>query len=45
MGKIADVLKIERLRNPAFDAVRASIQIHDGRLHVNPSTCASDRPR
>jgi len=36
MGKIADVLKIERLRNPAFDAVRASIQIHDGRLHVNP---------
>jgi hypothetical protein len=36
MVKIADVLKIERLRNPMFDAVRASIEIHDGRLHVKP---------
>lgn len=36
MGKIADALKIERLRNPTFDALRASIQVRDGRLYVNP---------
>ena len=34
--RIADALKIDRLKNPTFDAVRASIQIHDGRLHVSP---------
>lgn len=36
MGKLADALKIEQLRNPTLDSVRASIQIRDGRVHVNP---------
>jgi len=34
--KVADALKIERLRSPALDAVRASIRIQNGRLNVNP---------
>jgi hypothetical protein len=36
MGKVADALKADRLRNPTLDAVRASIQIKEGRLFVNP---------
>jgi hypothetical protein len=36
MGKVADALKADRLRSPTFDAIRASIQINDGRLFVNP---------
>ena len=36
MSKVSDALKLERLRNPTLDSVRASIQIRDGRLHVNP---------
>jgi F0F1-type ATP synthase membrane subunit b/b' len=36
MSKVSDALKLERLRNPTLDSLRASIQIRDGRLHVNP---------
>jgi hypothetical protein len=36
LAKVADALKVERLRNPAMDSVRASVQIHDGRVQVNP---------
>lgn len=36
MGRLADALKIEQLRSPTLDSVRASIQIRDGRVHVNP---------
>ena len=36
MAKVADALKADRLRSPTFDAVRASIQIKEGRLFVNP---------
>jgi len=36
MGKVADALKADRLRSPTFDAIRASIQIKEGRLFVNP---------
>ena len=35
-AKLADALKVERFRNPTLDSVRASIQIHDGRVQVNP---------
>jgi|SRR5688572_10381307 len=38
MVRLADVLKIDQLRNPTFDALRASLQIRDGRVHVNPFT-------
>jgi len=34
--KVADALKIERLRSPTLDAVRTSIRIQNGRLNVNP---------
>ena len=36
LGRVADALKLERLRNPTLDSVRASIQIRGGRVHVNP---------
>ena len=36
MGKVADALKADRLKSPTFDAIRASIQIKEGRLFVNP---------
>ena len=36
LGKLADAIKVDRLRNPALDSVRASIRIHDGRVEVNP---------
>jgi hypothetical protein len=36
LAKVADALKVERLRNPALDSVRTAIQIHDGRVQVNP---------
>lgn len=38
MVRLADVLKIDQLRNPTLDALRASLQIRDGRVHVNPFT-------
>ena len=36
LGKVADALKLERLRSPTLDSLRASIQIKGGRVHVNP---------
>ena len=36
MVRLADVLKIERLRSPTLDTLRASLRIQDGRVHVNP---------
>lgn len=36
MVRLADVLKIEELANPALQAIRASFQVRDGRVHVNP---------
>lgn len=36
LGKLADALSLERIRNPALSAVRASFDIVDGRLHVKP---------
>lgn len=36
MSRIADALKADRLRNPTFDAIRASVEIKQGRLFVNP---------
>jgi hypothetical protein len=38
LGKVADAVKIERLRSPTFDSLRASIQIQGGRVQVNPFT-------
>jgi F0F1-type ATP synthase membrane subunit b/b' len=38
LGKVADAVKIEQLRNPTLDSLRASIQIHAGRVQVNPFT-------
>ena len=38
MARLADALKIDRLRNPALDSLRASLRIQDGRVHVNPFT-------
>lgn len=36
LGKLADAVKINQLRSPTLDSLRASIEIHDGRMHVNP---------
>jgi hypothetical protein len=36
LGKVADALKFEPMRNPTLESLRASVQIRDGRLHVNP---------
>ena len=38
MVRLADALKIDQLRNPTLDALRASLRIQDGRVHVNPFT-------
>ena len=36
LGKVADALKLDRLRSPTLDSLRASIQIKGGRVHLNP---------
>jgi hypothetical protein len=36
LGKVADALKLDRLRSPTLDSLRASIQINGGRVHLNP---------
>lgn len=36
MHKLADALRIPEFRNPGFEAVRASFEIREGRLHVSP---------
>jgi hypothetical protein len=38
LGKVADALKLDRLRNPTLDSIRASVQIRAGRVHLNPFT-------
>src|SRR5678816_4291062 len=42
-GKIADVIKLEQLRNPTLDSLRASVQIKAGRVQVNPFTVRAGR--
>jgi len=36
--KLADAVKIEQLRSPTLDSLRASLQIREGRVNVNPFT-------
>jgi uncharacterized protein involved in outer membrane biogenesis len=36
MGRLADALRLEQLRNPTLEALRSSIEIRDGRVHVSP---------
>ena len=36
LGRLADALRIEQLRNPATGALRAAFRLEDGRLHVQP---------
>ena len=36
LGKLADALKLDRLRNPTLDSLRASIRIEGGRVHLSP---------
>jgi len=43
LGKIADAVKLEQLRNPTLDSLRASIQVHAGRVQVNPFTVRAGR--
>jgi hypothetical protein len=38
LGKLADAVKINQLRSPTLDSLRASIEIRDGRVHVKPFT-------
>jgi hypothetical protein len=38
LGKVADAVKLEQLRNPTLDSLRASIHIQAGRVQVNPFT-------
>ena len=42
-GRIADAVKLEQLRNPTLDSLRASIQIKAGRVQVNPFTVRAGR--
>ena len=43
LGKIADAIKLEQLRNPTLDSVRASIRIQAGRVQLNPFTVRAGR--
>ena len=36
LQKLAGAISLPRLSSPTFDAIRSSIEIHDGRLHVKP---------
>lgn len=36
MERLAEALKIPRLSNPTFEAIRSSVTIREGRLHVRP---------
>jgi len=36
MQRLAQALKIPRLDNPTFNAIRSNVEIRDGRLHVRP---------
>ena len=43
LGKIADAVKLEQLRNPTLDSLRASIRIQAGRVQVNPFSVRASR--
>ena len=43
LGKIADAVKLEQLRNPTLDSLRASIRIQAGRVQVNPFSVRAGR--
>ncbi|MGD8322017.1 MAG: AsmA-like C-terminal region-containing protein, partial [Gemmatimonadota bacterium] len=36
LQKLAGALEVPRLANPTFEAIRSSMEIRDGRLHVRP---------
>jgi hypothetical protein len=36
LNRLADVISVERLRDPALDDFLASFEVRDGRLHVRP---------
>jgi len=36
LRKLADAMKIPQIGDPTFNAIRSSIEIHDGRLFVHP---------
>jgi AsmA-like C-terminal region len=36
MQRLAEALKMPRLDNPTFNAIRSNVEIRDGRLHVRP---------
>ena len=38
LGRLADAIKLDRLRSPTLDSLRASIEIQDGRVHLKPFT-------
>ena len=38
LGKLADALKLNELRSPTLDSLRASIEIRGGRMYVKPFT-------
>jgi vacuolar-type H+-ATPase subunit E/Vma4 len=40
IDRLSDALSLSQLRNPTFDAVRSSIRMSDGRLHVEPFQAA-----
>ena len=43
LGRIADAVKLEQLRNPTLDSLRASIRLNAGRVQVNPFTVRAGR--
>ena len=36
LGKLADAVKLDQLRSPTLDSLRASFQVRGGRVQVNP---------
>jgi hypothetical protein len=40
IDRLSDALSLSQLTNPTFDAVRSSMRISDGRLHVEPFQAA-----
>src|SRR5690606_29966187 len=36
LDRLSQALRVSRLSNPTFDALRSSVRIEDGRLHVEP---------
>lgn len=42
LGKVADALSLDRLRNPALGAIRVAYDIANGRLHTRPFAVGLD---